>query len=212
MCNGVNREWQRNRECGEIGGWSIPSEMNVGYDSKGYLSGETVMFELNVDVLMVMGSDSDWETMSRCHELLNEFGLSHEVVVASAHRTPDKVHGLAKAAMAGDVKVVIAAAGMAAHLAGTLAALVEVPVIGVPMRNGMLDGLDALLSTVQMPPGVPVATVGVGSAGAKNAAILAVQIIAVSNEVLADKLRAWREKQKDVVEEKNARLKKSLRR
>ncbi|MHC4996433.1 MAG: 5-(carboxyamino)imidazole ribonucleotide mutase, partial [Planctomycetota bacterium] len=126
-----------------------------------------------VDALILMGSDSDWEAMKHCHNLLDEFGVTHEVTVASAHRTPAKVHKIAANAPGRGVKVVIAAAGMAAHLAGTLAALVPCPVIGVPMKGGMMDGLDALLSTVQMPPGVPVATVGVGNSGAKNAAILA---------------------------------------
>jgi phosphoribosylaminoimidazole carboxylase PurE protein len=126
-----------------------------------------------------MGSDSDWDAMSRCHALLEEFGVASEVFVASAHRTPQKVHRLAESCEQGDVQVVIAAAGMANHLAGTMAALVSCPVIGVPMKGGTMDGMDALLSTAQMPPGVPVATVAVGSAGARNAAVLAAQILSV---------------------------------
>jgi phosphoribosylaminoimidazole carboxylase PurE protein len=162
------------------------------------------------DVLIIMGSDSDWEAMSRCHELLHELNIVHQVLVASAHRTPSKVHAVAEAAPSMGVKVVIAAAGMAAHLAGTLAGLVQVPVIGVPMKGGMLDGLDALLSTVQMPPGVPVATVGVGSAGARNAAVLAAQIIALTDDDLAQRLAAWRAAQSQVVEEKNTKLQDSM--
>ena len=164
----------------------------------------------NCDAVIVMGSDSDWEAMSRCHDLLNELSISHEVMVASAHRTPAKVHALADEVNAKGVKVVICAAGMAAHLGGVMAAHVHCPVIGVPMKGGMMDGLDALLSTVQMPPGVPVATVGVGSAGARNAAILAAQIIAPTDADLAARLRQWRADQADVVEEKNAKLQASL--
>lgn len=166
-----------------------------------------MMSEQQVDVLILMGSDNDWDAaMSKCHDLLDELGISHEVSVASAHRTPAKVHKIAAGASDRGVKVVIAAAGMAAHLAGTLAALVECPVIGVPMKGGMMDGLDALLSTVQMPPGVPVATVGVGSPGAKNAALLAAQIIAQTDEKVKETLSAWRANQVNVVNEKDARL------
>lgn len=168
------------------------------------------MSEQSVEVLILMGSDSDWDAMSKCHDLLNEFSITHEVSVASAHRTPAKVHKIAAGAAGRGVKVVIAAAGMAAHLAGTLAALVECPVIGVPMKGGMMDGLDALLSTAQMPPGVPVATVGVGSPGAKNAAILAAQIVGQTNDTVAQTLKAWRAKQVDVVNEKDAKLQKLI--
>lgn len=163
-----------------------------------------------VDVLIMMGSDSDWEHMAKCRELLKELGISNDVTVASAHRTPAKVHHIAANAPARGIKVVIAAAGMAAHLAGTVAALVACPVIGVPMPGGIMDGLDALLSTVQMPPGVPVATVGVGSAGARNAAILAAQIIALSDAGLAGRLKAWRIAQGDAVNARDARLRASL--
>ncbi len=163
-----------------------------------------------VDVLIMMGSDSDWEHMAKCRELLKELGITHDVTVASAHRTPAKVHHIASNAPARGIKVVIAAAGMAAHLAGTMAALVSCPVIGVPMPGGIMDGLDALLSTVQMPPGVPVATVGVGSAGARNAAILAAQIIGLSDAGLAGRLKAWRAAQGDAVNARDARLRASL--
>ncbi len=163
-----------------------------------------------IDAMILMGSDSDWPSMSKCHDLLHELGISHEVHVASAHRTPGKVLELVEGGPARGVKVFICAAGMAAHLAGVVAAHAPCPTIGVPMPGGMMDGLDALLSTVQMPPGVPVATVGVGGAGAKNAAILAAQIISQSNPDLAKKLSDWRAKQADVVAEKDAKLKASL--
>jgi len=158
-----------------------------------------------------MGSDSDWEAMSRCHDLLNELGVAHDVFVASAHRTPAKVLKIVDEGVnERGVKVFICAAGMAAHLGGVVAAHSPVPVIGVPMKGGMMDGLDALLSTVQMPPGVPVATVGVGSAGAKNAAILAAQIIGLADDTVGKSVRDWRAKQVDVVNEKDARLRASL--
>lgn len=163
-----------------------------------------------IDVQILMGSDSDWEAMSKCHELLGELGIAHEVNVASAHRTPDKVHRIVAEAPSRGVKVFICAAGMAAHLGGVVAAHASVPVIGVPMKGGVMDGLDALLSTVQMPPGVPVATVGIGSAGARNAAILAAQIIALSNSELATRLRDWRAAQAKSVEEKDQKLRASL--
>ncbi len=166
--------------------------------------------EKTISVLILMGSDSDWEAMSKCHELLTELGIAHEVNVASAHRTPAKVHRLANSASERGVKVFICAAGMAAHLAGVVAAHSSVPVIGVPMKGGMLDGLDALLSTVQMPPGVPVATVGVGTAGAKNAAILAAQIISLTDADLAGRLKEWRTKQAVAVNEKDQALRASL--
>lgn len=164
----------------------------------------------NVQVIMLMGSDSDWDAMSRCHALLDELGITHEVHVASAHRTPAKVLGIVEAAPARGVKVFICAAGMAAHLGGVVAAHAHCPTIGVPMKGGMMDGLDALLSTVQMPPGVPVATVGVGSAGAKNAAILAAQIIALTDADVAQRVADWRVKQADVVNEKDAKLQSQL--
>ena len=159
---------------------------------------------------ILMGSDSDWESMVKCHELLSELGVSHDVNVASAHRTPEKVLRIVREGPERGVKVFICAAGMAAHLAGVVAAHSRVPVIGVPMGAGMMDGLDSLLSTVQMPPGVPVATVGVGSAGAKNAAVLAAQIIALTDGGLAQRLAEWRSKQSEVVEQKDAGLRKSL--
>jgi phosphoribosylaminoimidazole carboxylase PurE protein len=163
-----------------------------------------------VNAILLMGSDSDWEAMSACHQLLNEFGVSHDVHVASAHRTPQKVLSIVDGAEDRGVKVFICAAGMAAHLAGVVAAHAHCPVIGVPMGGGMMDGLDALLSTVQMPPGVPVATVGVGRAGAKNAAILAAQIIGLTDASIDASVKAWRAAQADIVEEKDKKLRQSL--
>ena len=168
------------------------------------------MTEKQVDVIVLMGSDSDWSAMQKCHALLNELGIEHEVQVASAHRTPDRVQQIVVEAPQRGVKLFICAAGMAAHLSGVVAAHTALPVIGVPMAGGMMDGLDALLSTVQMPPGVPVATVGAGSAGAKNAAVLAARILALSNEKLAKRLAAWIAEQAEVVNKKNAKLQEEL--
>jgi phosphoribosylaminoimidazole carboxylase PurE protein len=160
-----------------------------------------------VDVIILMGSDSDWDAMSKCHDLLHELDITHEVHVASAHRTPARVLDIVQGAPAKGVKVFICAAGMAAHLGGVVAAHAHCPTIGVPMKGGMMDGLDALLATVQMPPGIPVATVGVGSAGAKNAAILAAQIIGLTDLDIAKRVGEWRCDQAKVVEEKDAKLK-----
>ena len=159
---------------------------------------------------IVMGSDSDWPTMKGCFETLKEFDVNSEVRVLSAHRGPAAVADYAGSAQQRGLKVVIGAAGMAAHLAGTLAAQSTLPVIGVPIASGTLQGVDALLATVQMPPGVPVATVGIGSAGAKNAAILAVQILALADKTLAEKLNQHKKKLAESVEKKDARLQNEL--
>jgi len=139
-------------------------------------------------VAILMGSDSDLETMQTTIETLDKLQIAREVRVLSAHRTPDATHAYVKDADARGCAVFIAAAGMAAHLAGTVAALTNKPVIGVPMAAGPLQGQDALLSTVQMPGGIPVACVAIGKAGAKNAAYLAGQIIALSDKELAQRL------------------------
>jgi len=139
-------------------------------------------------VAILMGSDSDLETMQSTVETLDKFHIAREVRVLSAHRTPDATHAFVKDADARGCAVFIAAAGMAAHLAGTVAALTLKPVIGVPMASGPLQGEDALLSTVQMPGGIPVASVAIGKAGAKNAAYLAAQIIALSDKEMAQRL------------------------
>jgi 5-(carboxyamino)imidazole ribonucleotide mutase len=137
---------------------------------------------------IVLGSDSDLETMHPCMATLEEFGLPYEVRVISAHRTPDAAHDYAKAAADRGLGVIIAAAGGAAHLAGVLASLTPLPVIGVPIQTNSLGGLDSLLSNVQMPSGVPVATVAVGKAGPVNAAVLAAQILATADPALRQKI------------------------
>ena len=137
---------------------------------------------------IVMGSDSDLEMMHPCMTTLDEFGLPYEVRVVSAHRTPDAAHDYAVAAADRGLGVIIAAAGGAAHLAGVLASLTPLPVIGVPIQTNSLGGLDSLLSTVQMPSGVPVATVAVGKAGPVNAAVLAAQILATADPALRQKI------------------------
>ena len=153
---------------------------------------------------IVMGSDSDWELMQRCAAQLEEFSIPFEVRILSAHRTPVEAHGYAAGAAARGLKVVIAAAGMAAHLAGAMAAASPLPVIGVPMATGPLHGVDALLSTVQMPAGVPVATVGIGAAGAVNAAILAAQMLGLADVAIAGRVAAYRSAQADKVRMKDA--------
>jgi len=158
-------------------------------------------------VAIVMGSDSDMEVMKSCIEQLKDLGIEPIVRILSAHRSPQLAADFADSAAKNGIKVIIAAAGMAAHLAGALAGRTTLPVIGVPLlaKEGV-GGLDALLSTVQMPPGVPVATVAVGKPGAKNAAILAVQILALSDAKLADKLSAFKKDLEKKVIEKDSYL------
>ena len=154
-----------------------------------------------------MGSDSDMAVMQSCIDVLGEFGIKPVVRVISAHRTPQIAAEFAQNAAENGIKVIVAAAGMAAHLAGALAAKTTLPVIGVPLISSSgLEGVDALLSTLQMPPGVPVATVAIGAAGAKNAAILAVEILALSDEVLAGKLAEFKKIQEQKVIEKDSAL------
>lgn len=143
---------------------------------------------------VIMGSISDWETMKECCALLDHFEVAYDKQVVSAHRTPDAMFKYAEDAVAKGLKVVIAAAGGAAHLPGMIASKTILPVIGVPVQSKSLNGLDSLLSIVQMPAGVPVATVAIGVAGAKNAALLAVQILATQqeNKVLQEKLSAYK--------------------
>ncbi len=159
-------------------------------------------------VAIVMGSDSDMEVMKSCIEQLKDLGIEPIVRILSAHRSPQLAADFADSAAKNGIKVIIAAAGMAAHLAGAIAGRTTLPVIGVPLlaKEGV-GGLDALLSTVQMPPGVPVATVAVGKPGAKNAAILAVQILALSDSKLAEKLSAFKKDLEKKVIEKDSSLK-----
>src|SRR5262249_13894214 len=145
-------------------------------------------------VSILMGSDTDLETMRACQDTLKEFGIASDLKILSAHRTPDPLADYMKNSEAQGVKIFVAAAGMAAHLAGAVAARTTKPVIGVPLDASSLGGLDSLLSTVQMPSGVPVATVAIGRAGAKNAAFLAVQILSLSDAALAKKLEEHRSK------------------
>jgi 5-(carboxyamino)imidazole ribonucleotide mutase len=152
-------------------------------------------------VIVLMGSKSDWETLRHADEMLERFGVPHECRVASAHRTPDMTAEIARGAEARGVEVVIAAAGGAAHLAGVIAAYTLVPVLGVPVQSQALNGLDSLLSTVQMPGGVPVGTLAIGKAGAVNAALLAVRILANTRPELRQKLREFVEEQARAVRE-----------
>ena len=146
------------------------------------------------DVAVVMGSKSDMPVMELTGKMLEEFGISHELIVMSAHRNPDKTAEFARSARKNGIKVFIAGAGMSAHLPGAIAAVTTLPVIGVPLANSPLSGLDSLHSIVQMPTGVPVATMSIDRAGAKNAAILAAQILSLGDKRLQRKLRAYKKK------------------
>ena len=150
-------------------------------------------------VAVVMGSTSDWETMRHSVELLDDLGVPNEHKVLSAHRTPDATAAFARKAADRGLHVIIAAAGGAAHLAGVIAAYTWLPVLGVPMQSQALQGLDSLLSTVQMPAGVPVGTLAIGTSGAKNAALLAASIIGLHDEKVRKKVEAFRKKQSDAV-------------
>jgi 5-(carboxyamino)imidazole ribonucleotide mutase len=150
-------------------------------------------------VVVLMGSKSDWDVMRQADETLTKFGVAHECRVLSAHRTPAETAEYVSGAEARGVEVVIAAAGGAAHLAGVCAAHTILPVLGVPMESASLKGLDSLLSTVQMPAGIPVGTLAIGAAGARNAALLAVAILGVSRPELRDKIRAFRAEQKEKI-------------
>jgi 5-(carboxyamino)imidazole ribonucleotide mutase len=156
------------------------------------------------DVGVIMGSDSDWPVMKAAAEALAEFGVSHEVRVVSAHRTPERMIGYAQSAASRGLRVIIAGAGGAAHLPGMVASATPLPVIGVPVPLRYLDGMDSLLSIVQMPAGVPVATVSIG--GARNAGLLAVRILAASDEALRAKMTAYQDDLKRLVAEKDTAL------
>lgn len=157
---------------------------------------------------LVMGSDSDWNVMSDAAQILTEFGISFEVEVLSAHRTPEKMIAYGKAAAGRGLRTIIAGAGGAAHLPGMLASVTTLPVIGVPVPLAKLDGLDSLLSIVQMPGGIPVATVSIG--GAKNAGLLAARILGSTDPVIARKLDGYQKELAALVETKNEALKNSL--
>lgn len=144
---------------------------------------------------IIMGSQSDWATMAHAAEILVEFGIAHAVQIVSAHRTPDRMADYAKSAAERGLKAIIAGAGGAAHLPGMVAAMTRVPVLGVPVQSAALNGMDSLLSIVQMPGGVPVATFAIGKAGAINAALFAAAMLANEDAALAQKLDAWRARQ-----------------
>ena len=150
-------------------------------------------------VAIVMGSDSDWRVLQDAATTLKEFGIEHEVEVLSAHRTPEKMIEWGKSAADRGIKVVIAGAGGAAHLPGMLASVTSLPVIGVPVALGKLDGMDSLLSIVQMPAGIPVGTLAIGVAGAKNAALLAAGILALQDQGILERLEAFRASQTEQV-------------
>ncbi len=161
-------------------------------------------------VLIVMGSDSDVAIMEEAAKVLDGFGVAWEMRVASAHRSPQKAAALASGAAGRGVKAIIAGAGMAAHLAGVIAADTVLPVIAVPIPGGALNGVDALYAMVQMPGGIPVATMAIGKAGAKNAGLLAVQIIALGDSALTAKLQAYKQSMADEVEAKDRALQERL--
>jgi|TARA_B110000008_G_scaffold272256_1_gene304733 phosphoribosylaminoimidazole carboxylase PurE protein len=164
------------------------------------------MTNKTTDVAIIMGSDSDLPIVEAAFPILESFGVNYTKNVLSAHRTPHAVIDFINKSESNGCKVFIAAAGMAAHLAGALAAHTTKPVIGIPIESGGMGGMDSLLSTVMMPPGVPVATVAVGKSGAKNSAILAVQILATGNDALSSKLDDYKENMKNEVLEKNNKL------
>lgn len=161
-------------------------------------------------VLVLMGSESDFEAMLPCADVLAEFGVENEFVVASAHRTPNVVERLAREAEGRGIKIIICAAGMSAHLAGVVASYTILPVIGVPMEAAALKGLDALYSIVQMPGGIPVSCMGIGRHGAKNAAYQSIQILALEDEGLRDKLYKYRDELSDKVAAMNRRVQDKL--
>jgi len=157
---------------------------------------------MTAKVAIIMGSQSDWETMRHASETLTSLGVAHETRIVSAHRTPDRLYAFAKGAKAAGFQVIIAGAGGAAHLPGMTASLTELPVFGVPVESKALSGVDSLYSIVQMPAGIPVGTLAIGKAGATNAALLAASVLALSDAGLAGRLADWRKRQTDAVGER----------
>lgn len=153
-------------------------------------------------VAIIMGSQSDWETMRHAAETLTALGVTHDELIVSAHRTPERLYSFAKGAKAAGFKVILAGAGGAAHLPGMTAALTELPVFGVPVESKTLSGIDSLYSIVQMPAGVPVGTLAIGKPGAINAALLAASVLALTDAGLATRLAAWRKQQTEAVSER----------
>ena len=147
---------------------------------------------MSAPVAIVMGSQSDWQTMQRAAEVLDELGVAYEARIVSAHRTPERMYAFGRGAASEGFKVIVAGAGGAAHLPGMLSSLTHLPVLGVPVESKALKGMDSLLSIVQMPAGVPTGTLAIGEPGATNAGILAASILALSDEALSQRLQAWR--------------------
>lgn len=154
---------------------------------------------MSVPVAIIMGSQSDWETMRHAAETLGALGVAHEARIVSAHRTPDRLVAFAKGAKAAGFRVIIAGAGGAAHLPGMTASMTPLPVFGVPIESKSLSGIDSLYSIVQMPAGIPVGTLAIGKAGAINAALLAASVLALNDDALASRLAGWRTAQTDTV-------------
>ncbi len=154
----------------------------------------------NTTIGLVMGSQSDWDTMQLASDILKDFKISHETKIVSAHRTPERLFSYAKTAEKKGIKIIIAGAGGAAHLPGMISSISNLPVLGVPIESKFMNGLDSLFSIVQMPYGVPTATFAVGKSGAKNAALFAVSILSLSNKALHKKLIAWKKKQTDSIQ------------
>ena len=159
---------------------------------------------MTAPIAIIMGSQSDWETMGHAAETLSALGIDCETRIVSAHRTPERLYAFAKGAKAAGFKIIIAGAGGAAHLPGMAASLTELPVFGVPIQSKALSGVDSLYSIVQMPAGVPVGTLAIGNAGAINAALLAASVLALNDPALAARLAAWRMQQTDAVAERPA--------
>lgn len=155
----------------------------------------------NAKVGIIMGSQSDWETMKHAHDILHELGVPHEVKIVSAHRTPDRLVEYAKTAKERGLQVIIAGAGGAAHLPGMAASMTPLPVLGVPVESKALSGMDSLLSIAQMPGGIPVGTLAIGKAGAKNAALMATSILALHDDVIEAELDLYRKEQTNAVAE-----------
>lgn len=157
------------------------------------------MVGTSVDVGIIMGSQSDWPTMKRAADILEEMGVTFETKIVSAHRTPERLYEYAKSARSRGLKVIIAGAGGAAHLPGMAASMTTVPVLGVPIQSRALSGKDSLLSIVQMPAGIPVGTLAIGEPGATNAGLLAAQILSIHDVDIADRLTNWRQTQTDAI-------------
>lgn len=157
---------------------------------------------MTAPIAIIMGSQSDWETMRHAAETLDALGVTHDARIVSAHRTPERLFAFAKGAKAAGFKVIIAGAGGAAHLPGMAASLTELPVFGVPVESKALSGVDSLHSIVQMPAGIPVGTLAIGKAGAINAALLATSVLALNDTALAGRLAAWRKAQTEAVAER----------